>query len=570
MNSSIRAICFDIGGTLRVTRKMDGTVPSFIHTLQAFAGDRNPPEDFFQRLQAREKSYRRWCRKTLIELNEEELWVKFMLPDAPGDFVRANAAALNEIWRDYTSKQLLPDAVETVNALAGRGYLLGIISNTTSPNEVPRLLAEHGIANFFSAVILSSTFGRRKPHPSLFFAACRQMGLPPECCAYIGDSEARDLVGARLAGIGEVGIIHIQAYTDADFDPDNEALADTIKDMQPDFRIGRLCELLDRYPPLNHLERHPISAPPQIPTLYDAALSTMWGVGQDMPFGRTFAAGREAGFVKFELNHQVSPELYRQWDSNRYYISTVHDPCPAVKTADQLKREDILISSLDESRRVQGVDILKRTIELAVRLGARSVVVHPGTIMGDRSRDQRLREMYRQGLRGSDEYQALLKDLVDHRASLAAPHLEKVVKSLEETIAFARGSGVAVGLENRYRYYDIPLADEMEILLALCDEDWFGFQYDVGHAQALDVLGLASHQEWLERFSGRMIGAHLHDVIGTSDHQAPGVGEIDFCKIAPYLPETALITLEVGPQASLKELSRGLEILAESGCVKRI
>jgi len=178
--------------------------------------------------------------------------------------------------------------------------------------------------------------------------------------------------------------------------------------------------------------------------------------------------------------------------------------------------------------------------------------------------------LYQRGLRGTDEYQALLAELITHRASLVAPHMDRVAKSLGEILAFSRESGVAIGLENRYRYYDIPLADEMEILLGLCDEDWYGFQYDVGHAQALDALGLASHDEWLERFANRMIGAHLHDVIGTTDHQAPGVGQVDFRKIAAYLPEVALITLEVGPQASLEQLTSGLRLLAECGCVKRI
>lgn len=570
MNLSIEAIFFDIGGTVRLSNKGEGRNLEMIQAIQNLVGDSRPPQTLAALLYNREREYQKWARKNYRELEEYELWSRFMLPDAPEPVIRENAVHLNQLWRDSVERKLLPDALTTFKTLAARGYRLGVISNTTSSIEVHRLLAETGLTELFSAVVLSCVFGRRKPHPSIFLEAARLAGVEPERCAHIGDKAARDLVGARMAGFGEVGIIHIQAYGMANFDPEDEALADRITEMRPDFKIGRLSDLLDRYPPLNHLERKSISSPPRIPALYDAALSTMWGVGQPIPFEQTFAEGRKAGFVKFELNHQVSPELYDQWDSRRYYISTVHDPCPAKKSAEQLKREDILISSLGESRRVQGVDILKWTIELAVRLGARSVVVHPGTIVGDRSRDRRLRELYQRGLRESEEYQVLLNDLVAHRASLAAPHLDQVVKSLEEIIAFTRGSGVAIGLENRYRYYDIPLVDEMETLLALFDEEWYGFQYDVGHAQALDVLGLGSHDEWLERFSSRMIGAHLHDVIGTTDHQAPGTGEIDFHKIAGYLPATALITLEVGPQASMQDLARGLEILAESGCVERI
>jgi hypothetical protein len=81
---------------------------------------------------------------------------------------------------------------------------------------------------------------------------------------------------------------------------------------------------------------------------------------------------------------------------------------------------------------------------------------------------------------------------------------------------------------------------------------------------------LVDHFEWLERFSDRMIGVHLHDVCGIIDHQVPGMGEVDFNRIAPYIPIQALRTLEIGPQASLEQISAGLEILADCGCIEKI
>ena len=53
-----------------------------------------------------------------------------------------------------------------------------------------------------------------------------------------------------------------------------------------------------------------------------------------------------------------------------------------------------------------------------------------------------------------------------------------------------------------------------------------GFLYDVGHAQTLDILGFYRHEDWLERFAPRIIGTHLHDVVGTTDHFAPGMGTV--------------------------------------------
>ena len=328
-------------------------------------------------------------------------------------------------------------------------------------------------------------------------------------------------------------------------------------EMQPDHRIKTLSDLLTIFPALSQNAKFPHQQAnnPHPHILYNAAFSTMWGVDQEMPFNQTFIAGREIGFSKFELNHKVTQELVDQVDLDHYYISTVHEPCPTEFTYDILKSEDIAISSLDQTKRKQSLEMVKRSIDLAVRLGSRSVVIHPGAMVCDKSRDYHLRKLFQAGQRFTPAYQALLEETIADRKAQVQPHLDMVFDSLLELIRFARGSGVSLGLENRYRYYDIPLPDEMALLLDLCREDWFGFQYDVGHAQTLSVLGLVDHFEWLERFSDRMIGVHLHDVCGIIDHQAPGMGEVDFNHIAPYLPIQAQRTLEIGPQASLEQIS---------------
>jgi sugar phosphate isomerase/epimerase len=296
----------------------------------------------------------------------------------------------------------------------------------------------------------------------------------------------------------------------------------------------------------------------------------MWGIDQPIPFNETFSQARSIGFCRFELNHKVSKSIYEQFDSNQFYVSTVHEPCPATYTYDERKSRDLEISSMDESLRIKSMDMIKRSIDLACKLGSKSVVIHPGASAGDHSRDHRLRQLFRNGQKGSPSYETLKAEMIAHRAQMVAPYLERVMQSLLEIIEYAKDTHISLALENRYRYYDIPHPDEMEILLDLCKDDWFGFQYDTGHAQALDVLGLVNSQEWLPRFSYRMIGAHLHDVKGTTDHQVPGQGDIDFKKIAQFIPKTAWRTVEVNPQASLQELASGLEVLADSGCIERI
>jgi len=170
----------------------------------------------------------------------------------------------------------------------------------------------------------------------------------------------------------------------------------------------------------------------------------------------------------------------------------------------------------------------------------------------------------------TSEFENMRQLIIADRKHKVDSYLQAVIKSVKEIIEYARTSGVEIGLENRYRYYDIPIVNELQPLLDLCDENWFGFQYDVGHAHTLDVLGLCSHEEWLERYGARMIGTHLHDVIGITDHQTAGSGDVDFKWVAQYVPAAAYRTLEIGAQASVGEITSSMEVLADAGIINRL
>jgi sugar phosphate isomerase/epimerase len=129
---------------------------------------------------------------------------------------------------------------------------------------------------------------------------------------------------------------------------------------------------------------------------------------------------------------------------------------------------------------------------------------------------------------------------------------------------------VKLGLENRYHYLDIPIIDEMEELLQLADSSQLGFIYDVGHAQALGRLGFFPPEDWLYRYSCRILGSHLHDVVGLSDHLAPGMGEINFKALSTRLPEGSFRTVEIQPGNTLAQLKDSIDYLVQVGCIKYI
>ena len=174
------------------------------------------------------------------------------------------------------------------------------------------------------------------------------------------------------------------------------------------------------------------------------------------------------------------------------------------------------------------------------QIGIKKRGAAPGAIVCDRSRMIILRELYSQGKSGSPEYDQLKAEVIDQRKNVVGVHKEQVIKSLLEILKFnAQGKKIPLALENRHRYFDLPIPDELDEMLSLGDGKSFGVQYDIGHAVVLNELGLVQHEEWLKRFGSRIIGVHIHDVKGITDHLAPGLGKLISVKLFPIYRKIA-------------------------------
>jgi sugar phosphate isomerase/epimerase len=196
--------------------------------------------------------------------------------------------------------------------------------------------------------------------------------------------------------------------------------------------------------------------------------------------------------------------------------------------------------------------------------------VHCGQIQADQSVENDLRSLFERGQAGSQEYGEKKDRFIERRASLVGPYLNAVKKSLAELLNYAGKGNIRLGIENRYHIFDIPSPDEMGEILALAGPDRIGFLYDIGHARALDRLGFYPNEQWLQRFANRIIGVHIHDVIGITDHRAPGLGEVDFRMLAAFLPRDAFRTLEVLSFNTPEQIKTGLKTLVDAGCVNLI
>ncbi|NMM25924.1 MAG: HAD family hydrolase [Glaciimonas sp.] len=58
-----------------------------------------------------------------------------------------------------------------------------------------------GIAHHFQTSIAAHRFGRAKPDPQIFHAACAALDIPPQQAVYVGDDLMLDVQGAQNAGM---------------------------------------------------------------------------------------------------------------------------------------------------------------------------------------------------------------------------------------------------------------------------------------------------------------------------------------------------------------------------------
>lgn len=75
---------------------------------------------------------------------------------------------------------------------------LGLLSNAGAGAR--RRLEERGVAACFDDVVTSGDVGLAKPDPAIFRLAARRLGVAPEACAFVDDTEGH-VLGAREVGM---------------------------------------------------------------------------------------------------------------------------------------------------------------------------------------------------------------------------------------------------------------------------------------------------------------------------------------------------------------------------------
>ena len=91
-----------------------------------------------------------------------------------------------------------PGILEMLGHLQKKGIRMAVVSNT--PDGAVKELSELFFGSLMEAAVGEKPEIRRKPAPDTVFEVQRLMGISPETCVYVGDSEV-DLEMAKNCGL---------------------------------------------------------------------------------------------------------------------------------------------------------------------------------------------------------------------------------------------------------------------------------------------------------------------------------------------------------------------------------
>ncbi len=207
------AVLFDVDGTL-----LD-SVPLFLEMSAELLRELGAPPVHEDRI------------RELMSVATPDLLLEILPDDFPDAKQRVEALMTANmerfISRYHREAELLPDAVETVEALAAEGFSLGLV--TSSGRAVP-FLDRCEMRHRFLAIVGREDVLRHKPHPEPLLLCAERMTLEPRRCIYVGDSLV-DIRAARAAGMSAAAI------------PTGTATREQLSAEGPDILLGRLSEL---------------------------------------------------------------------------------------------------------------------------------------------------------------------------------------------------------------------------------------------------------------------------------------------------------------------------------------
>jgi|JI9StandDraft_1071089.scaffolds.fasta_scaffold97155_2 2-haloalkanoic acid dehalogenase type II len=113
---------------------------------------------------------------------------------ASGEDPAGASEAFEVFMAERNRVDLYPDALDGLHRLGAQHRLAALTNGNADLQRI-------GLATHFEFALGAREFGRAKPDPSIFLAACARLDLAPHEVLHVGDDPELDVLGARAAGL---------------------------------------------------------------------------------------------------------------------------------------------------------------------------------------------------------------------------------------------------------------------------------------------------------------------------------------------------------------------------------
>lgn len=141
---------------------------------------------------------------TFGKRNEEIL--KDYFPDLPESEIKKMSYEKEELYRKLAKGNIKPidGSIDTLRLIRENGFKIALVSSTPKEN-IDFIFKELKLDNFFDAVVSGTDIKQGKPNPECYLIAAAKLGVKPQRCYVVEDSE-HGLEAGKRSGAKCIGI----------------------------------------------------------------------------------------------------------------------------------------------------------------------------------------------------------------------------------------------------------------------------------------------------------------------------------------------------------------------------
>lgn len=271
------------------------------------------------------------------------------------------------------------------------------------------------------------------------------------------------------------------------------------------------------------------------------------------------------GFRRLEIGLSDSPVTLNGFeDSRRETGITVRSMVAGCLNPRSEHMSGTKLGSLDEDKRECAINSVRRHILMAQSYGCPAVVLRGCEVENETLHGEAEDLQCRLSTEGpSEELGPLVSDLVQRVQKQGQAQVEHFCRSIHNLLVEFPESRLAV--EPGQSFIDLLNFESIGWVLDDLEGKGLGYWHDTGRVHMREIAGLPPQGQWLDSYSGRMVGIHLQDAAGHEAEMPPGAGEVDFRLVANYIPQEAERVVEINPRHGRGEILAAVQYLVDQG-----